>query len=400
MLKNILTDDNRKKVSGLLFYVALTLELVLMLVEKSEISFSYESYVFRATFLLTLLAFAIMKSSRKETLVIALFLVFAFICYETSGKNDILRLFLFLAAARDIDLKKAMKYTFYVCLTGFILIGLLSVIGVMGDVALVADYGRAVGEETRYVFGFGHPNTLLGCVYAMILMWIWIYGRKASALVYGSVIVISAIASYITRSRTGVAVLAMTVALAVVLRIFPKISEMKLYYVLVMLVTPVLCIVSAVIMAGWSQHAYTSTGIPTPSFFWPIDHGLNNRISNLYYGVADHGGILSSWKLFAGRDTDGYFDLGWVRLFYWYGIIPTAVIAAFVIIVLYVCMKKKDAQAALIILSLSIYTVIEATFVTRYLGRDFFLLIVGVYLGCFLKEILSKSEDVKRETNG
>jgi hypothetical protein len=80
--------------------------------------------------------------------------------------------------------------------------------------------------------------------------------------------------------------------------------------------------------------------------------------------------------------------MGWVRLIYWYGIIPTLLISIAVIITIYVCMKKKDGFGALLILSLSVYTIIEATFVTRYLGRDFFLLIAGVYLGYFFRNIL------------
>ena len=401
ILKTLLSDKNRRRAADILFYVALTTELVLMLVEKSEISFTLESYVFRVTFLLTLLAVLIMKHDRREWLLICAAFAFTFVCYRISGKNDLMRLAAFIMAARDIDLKKAMKYTFYVSLVGFIVIALLAVAGILGDVALVADYGRKVGEETRYVFGFGHPNTLLGCVYAMILMWIWIYGRKASALVYATVIVISAVFAAITKSRTGVAVLAATLILAVIVRLFPKLSELKVLYILEMLVTPVLCVVSAVLAAGFAEGAYVPGAFfKITNLYWEIDWKLSNRLSNLYYGAPDHGGILSSWRLFAERGTDAYFDLGWVRLFYWYGIIPTAVIAILIIALLYVCMVKKDMQAALLILSLSIYTTVEATFVTRYLGRDFFLLIAGAYLGCFFKYILPGKGETKEIANG
>ncbi len=388
MEKKILTDENRKKAVNVLFYAALTIELVLMLVEKSELTFTLESYVFRVTFLLTLLAVVIMEHDRREWLVIAAVFVFTFICYELSGKNDLLRLSAFLMAARDIDLKKAMKYSFYVSLVGFLAIALLSVTGILGQVAMVADYGRKAGVETRYVFGFGHPNTLLGCVYAMLLMWFWIYGRKASALLYGTVFVVAAITAFITKSRTGIAVLTMTLILAILVRVFPKLSEKKILYILEVIVTPVLCLVIAVLAAGFSQMAYTHEGFFNLPRFWTIDRMLNHRMSNLHYGVPNSGGLLKNWKLFAGHGAEGYFDMGWVRLIYWYGIIPTLLISIAVIITIYVCMKKKDSFGALLILSLSVYTIIEATFVTRYLGRDFFLLIAGVYLGYFFRNIL------------
>ena len=77
--------------------------------------------------------------------------------------------------------------------------------------------------------------------------------------------------------------------------------------------------------------------------------------------------------------------MGWVRLFYWYGIIPTALIVVAMLLVMYVCYKKRDMWTMLIILSVSVYTVVEATFVSRYIGRAFFLLIAGVYLGELIK---------------
>ncbi|MCR5156794.1 MAG: hypothetical protein K6C96_08945, partial [Butyrivibrio sp.] len=178
----LLTSDNRKKTANVLFYIALTIELVLMIVEKSEISFPYESHVFRVTFLLTLIAVLVMKHNLKEWAVIAIVLAIAAYSYIASGKNDMLRLALFVMAARDIDLKKTMKYTFYVCLVGVLAIALLAVTGLVGDVALTFDYGRQAGVETRYVFGFGHPNTLFSSVYALLLMWIWIYGKRAGVL--------------------------------------------------------------------------------------------------------------------------------------------------------------------------------------------------------------------------
>ena len=148
---------------------------------------------------------------------------------------------------------------------------------------------------------------------------------------------------------------------------------------------------------------YLNKGVYDETFwgklYWKAEALLNYRMSNLYYGVDDHGGILMNWKLVAGHNAEGYFDMGWARLFYWYGILPTAVIALLVILVLYVCMIKKDARAALIVLSVSVYTLIEATFVTRYLGRDFFLLIAGVYLGYFCREFLPGPADTKEKAN-
>ncbi len=384
--------ENRKRIADVLFYIALTIELVLMLVEKSDLLFSLESYVFRVTFLLTLLAVIIMERDIKEWAVLAAFLVFTFICYRLSGKNDLLRVAVFLAAARDIDLKKAMKYTFYVSVTGFIIIVLLSVVGVMGDVVQVGDFGRGIADERRYVFGFGHPNTLFGCVFAVLLMWLWIYGRKSGILAFLAMSLGSLFIAVLARTRTGLAVIAMTLVVAGAVRIWPVLKEKKLVYLLEILVSPVLCVISAVLAAGYSGMIYTGEGINLPKHFWEIEELLSYRISSVYYSAPDRGAILTKWKLFAGHGSDGYFDMGWVRLFYWYGIIPAAVIVAMLLVVIWVCWEKKDIWTMVLVMSASVYTIVEATFVTRYIGRDFFLLIAGVYIGSFFRDKLSVSK--------
>jgi hypothetical protein len=129
MFKELLSEENRKKYANYLFYMALTIELVLMVVEKSEISFHLESYVFRVTFLLTFAAFLLLKRDVKEWIIAVALIAFTVLCYKLSGKNDLLRILTFMLAARDIDLKKAMKYSLIVSAVGFALIALLAARG-------------------------------------------------------------------------------------------------------------------------------------------------------------------------------------------------------------------------------------------------------------------------------
>ncbi len=397
--------ENRTKIANYLFYMALTIELVLMIVEKSEISFSYESYVFRATFLLTLLAVIVMKHNLKGWTVIAVIFVLSGYCYVHTGRNDLLRIALFIMASRDIDLKKTMKFSFYLTLVGVIAIALLAVTGVLGDVSLTFDYGRHAGVETRYVFGFGHPNTLFSSVFALILMWIWIYGKRAGVLPYLVAVVAAAITVVITDSRTGMLVMAFTLMMAVFFRIFSKLSEKRWLYIFGGLISPVLCFLFTV-QAAWIAEGFYAVkrNMYLGMFYWKLDYRLNNRISNLYYATDDRAGILSRWTLFSKTGQDGYFDIGWARMVYWYGIIPTLIIILAIIAVICVCMKERDIQAMILIVSLGIYTLVEATFVTRYLGRDFFLLIAGVYLGKFFADLFRNKDkkdtrDMKGATN-
>ncbi len=392
------TDDNRKIIVNCLFYVALTIELILMIVEKSELEFSLESYVFRVTFLLTLLAVLIMKHDYREWILIVVFLGIAGFCYVHSGKNDLLRLCTFLMAARDIDLRKAMKYCFYVCLVGFGLIALLSVVGVLGDISLVMDYGRENPEEKRYVFGFGHPNTLFGSVYALLLMWLWLYGETSKWWQYILVVVSSGAVVLLSQSRTGLLIVLLTVIIAAIFKLWPGAREKRNVYVWGALLSTVLSVVLSVLAAWKAARVYVDKVMSWD--FWAFEEIINYRISNLFYGSENRDGVLYGWKLFAGHGTDSYFDIGWARLFYWYGIVPTTVIVLCVLAVVYVSWKKRDIWTLVLVISLSIYTLAEATFVTRYLGRDFFLVIAGVYLGYFFRTIILKFDTKEGETYG
>lgn len=398
-MKRLFTAENRKKISEVLFYIALTIELLVMIVEKSNLPFYLESYVFRVTFLLTIMAALLKERNIRQWLVVIAVFAFTFLCYRLSGKNDLLRVAAFIMAARDIDTIKAMKYAFYISAAGFVIITLLSVSGILGEVVLVEDFGRGSATERRFVFGFGHPNTLLGSVFAILLMWLWIYGKKSSILSHAFVSFFAISAAIITKSRTGLAVIVITLVLAYILRLFNGLSGVKHLYVLEGVFSPILCMVFAVLAAGFAENAYTGGGIPAPSFYWQLDDKLNQRLSNLYYGVENHGGMLSNWKLFALPGSDGYFDMGWNRLFYWYGIIPTVIIGCAIIIVIYMCFTKKDIWTLLLIFSISLYTIVEATFVTRYLGRDFFLIIAGAYLCEFFGRMNRETDTNEGKTN-
>ena len=374
------TETNRIKIGRFLFDLALLVELVLMIAEKSELSFSMESHVFRITFLLTLCSVLIQKHSKKEWLVILLVWGFTFVCYRISGRNELLRFSTFAMAARDIDLKKAMRFIFDVSLAGFTLIVLMSLVGVMGDISAVADFGRENAQELRYVFGFGHPNTLYGCAYTLILLWIWIYGKKAGVWQFLVLLAVNVVLYFVTFSRTSLIIGMFTLLMAVIVRFAGKLKELAATYILAGLITPVACAAFSVwasIIAYIPRYVYRNQN---DLKLWRIDELLNNRIQNLYRGNNRHAGAFETWKLFSDRLSTEYFDMGWVRLFYWYGIIPGILICLLVVVILYICYKKRDLQTPVVLISLSIYTIIEATFVSVYIGRNFMLPILGVYI--------------------
>lgn len=384
---NFLSEEKKAKLSEVLFYVALSIELGIMLLEKTVIPLhDCQSYVYRVTFAITLIVVLLLKHDKKEWIVIGAVCIFTFVSYRISGKNDLLRYAVFMMAARDIDLKKVMKYILFVSAAGYFLIMQLAIFGVMGDVVPIAhDYGRGA-IEARLEFGFGHANTFYGSIYSLVLLWIWIYGETAPLWQWIAVFILNLdiCGKGIAATKTGMVITIVTFGAGFLAKFNAKIRESKIVYVLTAFITPVFCIAFSVWAAVVSRVPNYEFEHKHYKIIKAFDSALTGRIQNLYRETERHAGAYETWKLFSDGLSDETFDMGWVRLFYWYGKIPGIVIAALIVLIIYICYKKKDVWTLIIILSLSLYTVAEATFVSEYIGRLFILPVIGAYLGEFV----------------
>ena len=109
-----------------------------------------------------------------------------------------------------------------------------------------------------------------------------------------------------------------------------------------------------------------------------IDRMLTGRISSLVE-TDGQAGVMSTWRLFSTEGTEYYFDMGWIRLFYWYGIIPAGItVFVLVLLLLYFIREKKYAEIT-VIASAALYTVVEAHLVSVYIGRNYILFLAGMY---------------------
>ena len=113
-------------------------------------------------------------------------------------------------------------------------------------------------------------------------------------------------------------------------------------------------------------------------FFVKLNDVLNGRIRIL---VENEGfeGTTGTWSLFSRPGNNYFFDMGWIRLFYWFGIIPGVIFLAAVFILMIYCYKKQDYMAAVMVVSVSVYSVIEAHVFSDYLARNYVFFLLGMY---------------------
>lgn len=364
------------RLSAGLFYLGLCIEILVVILDKSSWTNPYEGLMYRASFLLFAVRclYCLRRSSREENVVLVLALAAAVASWRFGGRNDLVRIVIFLRAAGTIQVRKAMKVMFYGTLAGCAALVVLALTGVMGHLYQTYDYGH--GIETRWDLGLGHPNSL-HCMAAMLLILaLYLYEKRMKLYVYIMLGVGDILLYGLTHSNTACAIGLFAIVLSMLLHYWKRLAEGNLIYRL------------GELMVGGGLVFSVLCGLYNPSkhaWMARIDSVLTGRVSSLWT-TTFHEGTLSTWKWFSQRLNVCYFDLGWLRVVYWYGVIPALMIIGAMFLMMEHARKTKDRAGFVMLLSMALYTVFEAHLVSAYIGRNYALLLAALYLPAMLKK--------------
>lgn len=370
----------KEKTADYFFFTGVIIETLLVLIDKSAYTNPIEGQVFRLTFLFFFVKVCLTKYPAKEYAVIAFFLALGAVSYFITGRNEIVRVVMFLAACKDVNMTRCLKLVFWMTLTGCFVLILLSLFGILGAVSLTQDYGRG-SMETRYVLGLGHPNAFQCMVYVLTLLGLYLYHGKWKWYYYALTLLVNILFFLLTDSKTGLLVSGGVVFLffwasrirSRKMAAFFSIGNICIFAGSILLSV----LVAKDAMCLWyhfTEGAY-STKI---KFYVFLNKLLTGRIHALIE-TKNNEGVMETWHLFSSPESQYYFDMGWVRLFYWYGIIP-ALLGIVVLMGLMIYFARKKKLEELVLFSMiALYTVIEAHFVSVYIARNYLLFVVGMY---------------------
>lgn len=389
----------KSKLPWLLFYIGLTIELLIVIIDKSNYTNPLEGRLFQITFLFFACKLLLTDYTKKEWCVVILLEAVAFLSYRITGANDLIRLVTFVAACKEIPLRQMLRYTFYVTLAGCAAIVLLSVTGIYGDISLTQAFGhesaettRYIGvearEETRYTLGMGHPNAL-SCMFLMlVVLGVYVYFDRMKWYLYIFIMLLNVGVYGLTGSKTGMLITTVFLAGACALTYCRFLREKALAYLCGLLVFT-LCIGFSVDAAVCAQRVRDAQW--NEFFYWsPRDNGhivalmridryINGRIVSLT-DSEENDGMIQTWSAFSKPDNmEHYFDMGWVKLFYRYGVVPGSIYILACLVLLWKFYRKRDACGLLLFVTLAVYTVAEAHLISVYLGRNFILMLMGYY---------------------
>ena len=363
------TNQNKRiaQIGQACFWAGLLLELIIVVVDTSAWTNPFQGQLFRLTFLLFAVKVLCSRFTLREWLWLVFFGVIAGLCYLCSDRDEAVRLVVFCAAFRDVDVKKALKLAFFVTLSGCLVLVFLAASGIFGNMYIIDDGDRGL----RYTFGLGHPNACYCLFWALATLGIYLWHEKMRLWHYGLTALAGILLFLPTRSRTGAIFLAFTLALSLLLTYGKKLREGKLLYAL-----GIAALFACVVLSVWIAYYEPYQG----PFYTYIDRFITGRITSMNT-LLEGGGMLRNWRLFSRPENVKYFDLGYVRLFYWYGIIPGALYAVMYALLIRECRRRKDPFGFMMLLSFGLYTMLEAHFISVFMGRNYALFLMGAYWG-------------------
>lgn len=362
-------ENKAKKIGEICFWVALFIELVIVIVDKSAYLNPYESQLFRITFVLFGIKMVTTRYTMKEWLCIGGVGIIAVCSYFINEKDEVVRAVVLIASCKGISLKNSMKVIFYVTLVGCVSLILLSVTGIFGAMSITADYGREA-IETRYTLGMGHPNALHCMVWMVLTLAMYVYSSSMRWYHFIVLMVVNVVTYLLSDSNTGMLLATVTIVGVVVMRYIPYFRNASWVYG-VSAILVIACILFSV------YGAYVGNGYNDSStFMYKLDKILNGRYQYCYEVVEAR---LINWKMFAASQNQEYFDAGFVRAFYWYGIIPGIMYGVMHLYLVLQSWKNKDYVLLVMVVAFSVYNLMEAHFVSVYLLRNYLLITLGYY---------------------
>ena len=359
------------------FYIGLSLELFYVLWDKSSWQIGSDGILFRISFVFLLIKVMLTKYTKREKAAVIVFVIIGLISYVCSSRNDVLRVIILIAACKDADIKRMLKYVFSVMLIGCLALVIMSVLGIAGDISRTAEYRNDI-VETRYVFGMGHPNALHCMFWALVTLGMLVYWGKLKWYHY-IILAITNLGLYkLTDSRTGVIMTMLAIVIAAFLGI--RGNKIKGYIAGCAGILGTLISVFISLAAAYYGLVYNNNGLWYEPHFGRVKEidarFFNGRLWNAYGYPDSHMGVFT---LFSTPGCTRYMDLGYYKLFYMYGYIPAVMYIAAIIALLWYGMKKKRYDIIMFVASWAAYNFLEAHEISEYIGRNYLYLLMGTY---------------------
>lgn len=357
-------NSQKNKIATILFYTAFILEIVIVCMANAGHHLPYEGRLMQLAGLIFGIKILLTKYSRKEWLFLIPIGVLTCIPVLTIHETGILQIFLMITASKDINREKALKFYFYLCLTAMLLMAILSGIGILDNFIQIRDFDRG-GVETRYCFGFNHPNVFYSNLLNITAIGILVYFRYLNSIHYLLLTISNVILYMLTVSRTGFITVQFLIILAFVFYKWPAFVKNKWMYRLGYVE------IASVVLISWG---FVLLGNP-------VENKLDRIVNQLLTGrimLAQINAPGETWTLFPQRTVNGVVDMGYIKVIASWGIVLGLVYIGIIAWNHARLWKKSDFVSVIVLMTYTLFTMIEShAFSMYFVGNLMFLIMIG-----------------------
>lgn len=271
--------------------------------------------------------------------------------YYLQSSALILRILLILLAGREQKAEPVIKFFFWGTLVIMIYTAFLSVLGLHNTVSLTQHFRHE--EETRYCFGFYHPNGFAFFLFRTLVLGLYTYGRQLKLWMMAVVAVFSMILFWMAGSKMGLTAAVCVIVAFWLMRFLKTVQAQKKFFLLgnsLMALEILFIMISMVCFVTSTETDLTGVG------FWQI---LNELTTGRLFFI--HKTYLAyPIPLWGYQGFMEATEVGFVNALYNQGLIFLLVYFVALFYVFYRMYRKKDMPALVLILGFTLYAMAEA----------------------------------------
>lgn len=287
--------------------------------------------------------------------------------YYLQSSALILRILLILLAGRKQKAEPVIKFFFWGTLVIMIYTAFLSVLGLHNTVSLTQHFRHE--EETRYCFGFYHPNGFAFFLFRTLVLGLYTYGRQLKLWMMAVVAVFSMILFWMAGSKMGLTAAVCVIVAFWLMGFLKTVQVQKKFFFLgnsLMALEILFIMISMVCFVTSTETDLTGVG------FWQI---LNELTTGRLFFI--HKTYLAyPIPLWGYQGFMEATEVGFVNALYNQGLIFLLVYFVALFYLFYRMYRKKDMPALVLILGFTLYAMAEA-FLPYFNKNGIWMLFLG-----------------------
>jgi hypothetical protein len=341
------------------------------------------SIVFIGTMSLFLLKIASTEHTLGEYFCIGLLLALALIVYHNTGEKGLLLCFTMMLGMKDVRIKNVFQIGAIVLGVFLSLNVFLSVFGLKGELFYYQER-VGMGGDFRHALGYPHPNSLQLNCFILVMLIMFLIGKKSQRRVLLASCIMMGISLYIflySGSRTGLLITVFYLFVNYYMLFRSKFTKME--KAVIQLVYPVCAGVCILVPFAGSQKMID----------WISEHmdtiGSRVRVARYYFDLVRVS--LFGSRIEITKDFAYGIDMGYAYLFLVLGVAAFVIFAVLYIGFIHYCLKKDHRSELAVTLSIVLMGVLEP-FLFNLSFKNLSLIFLGQYIFTVSEHIQNRNK--------